>query len=207
MAFAVAARFLAAGVREGGLDLLVQGLPVGRGDRPRARQECGQDSKGEAESSAGVCHGVEEERAIAPILTDRLARVKRQRRERESLMQIAALVFDSITPLDIVGPIEVLARMPGAEIVIVGKQRGSGRRRHREGNSAQHRVRSTAPLQLWRAVEGRARRARSCAPDHAAGVHAHALRPAHRARAPLGRRRPSGDAEPAAQGAPSAATP
>jgi putative intracellular protease/amidase len=39
-------------------------------------------------------------------------------------MQIAALVFDAITPLDIVGPIEVLARMPGAEIVIVAKQRG-----------------------------------------------------------------------------------
>jgi putative intracellular protease/amidase len=39
-------------------------------------------------------------------------------------MQIAALVFDSITPLDIVGPIEVLARMLGVEIVIVGKQRG-----------------------------------------------------------------------------------
>jgi len=39
-------------------------------------------------------------------------------------MQIAALVFDAITPLDIVGPIEVLARVPGAEIVIVGKQRG-----------------------------------------------------------------------------------
>ena len=39
-------------------------------------------------------------------------------------MQIAALVFDSITPLDIVGPIEVLARMPGAEVVIVGKERG-----------------------------------------------------------------------------------
>jgi putative intracellular protease/amidase len=39
-------------------------------------------------------------------------------------MQIAALVFDAITPLDIVGPIEVLARMPGAEIVIVGKHRG-----------------------------------------------------------------------------------
>ena len=39
-------------------------------------------------------------------------------------MQIAALVFDAITPLDIVGPIEVLARMPGVEIVIVGKTRG-----------------------------------------------------------------------------------
>ena len=42
-------------------------------------------------------------------------------------MQIAALIFNSITPLDIVGPIEVLARMPGAEIVIVGKQRGPAR--------------------------------------------------------------------------------
>jgi len=39
-------------------------------------------------------------------------------------MQIAALIFDSITPLDIIGPVEVLARMPGAEMVIVGKQRG-----------------------------------------------------------------------------------
>jgi putative intracellular protease/amidase len=39
-------------------------------------------------------------------------------------MQIAALVFDAITPLDIVGPIEVLARMPGVEIVIVGKKCG-----------------------------------------------------------------------------------
>lgn len=39
-------------------------------------------------------------------------------------MQIAALVFDSITPLDIVGPIEVLARLPGADLVIVGKERG-----------------------------------------------------------------------------------
>jgi len=39
-------------------------------------------------------------------------------------MQIAALVFNNITPLDIVGPIEVLARLPGAEIVIVAKARG-----------------------------------------------------------------------------------
>jgi len=39
-------------------------------------------------------------------------------------MQIAALVFDAITPLDIVGPIEVLARMPGVEIVIVAKSVG-----------------------------------------------------------------------------------
>ena len=39
-------------------------------------------------------------------------------------MQIAALVFDAVTPLDIVGPIEVLARLPSAEIVIVGRARG-----------------------------------------------------------------------------------
>ena len=39
-------------------------------------------------------------------------------------MQIAALVFDNITPLDIVGPIEVMARLPGSEIVIVAKERG-----------------------------------------------------------------------------------
>src|SRR5262249_46379398 len=42
----------------------------------------------------------------------------------ETAMQIAALVFDAITPLHIVGPIEVLARLPGAEMVIVGKARG-----------------------------------------------------------------------------------
>src|SRR5262247_3882252 len=42
----------------------------------------------------------------------------------ETAMQIAALVFDAITPLDIVGPIEVLARVPGIDIVIVGKTRG-----------------------------------------------------------------------------------
>lgn len=39
-------------------------------------------------------------------------------------MQIAALVFDDITPLDIVGPIEIMARLPGSEIVIVAKERG-----------------------------------------------------------------------------------
>jgi len=212
-------------------------------------------------------------------------------------MQIAALVFDAITPLDIVGPIEVLARMPGAEIVIVGKQRGPVRdpRTHwtltaeasiaevprpdvlvlpggagvrplceeepilewlrlahgstswttsvctgslllgaagllrgltatthwasrellerygaryveervvqegkiitsagvssgidmaltlvakmaGEGDTAQHRIRPAAAVQLRRPVQGRAGRARSRAPDHAAGGHARALR-------------------------------
>jgi transcriptional regulator GlxA family with amidase domain len=39
-------------------------------------------------------------------------------------MQITALIFDDITPLDIVGPIEVLARLPDVEIQIVAKKRG-----------------------------------------------------------------------------------
>src|SRR6266508_1530505 len=34
-------------------------------------------------------------------------------------MRIAALIFDQLTPLDVVGPIEVLSRLPGAEILIV----------------------------------------------------------------------------------------
>ncbi len=39
-------------------------------------------------------------------------------------MKIAALIFDKITVLDIVGPIEVLSWVPGAEIVWVGKSKG-----------------------------------------------------------------------------------
>jgi putative intracellular protease/amidase len=39
-------------------------------------------------------------------------------------MKIAALIFDKITVLDIVGPIEVLSWVPGAEIVWVGKAKG-----------------------------------------------------------------------------------
>ncbi len=39
-------------------------------------------------------------------------------------MKIAALIFDKITVLDIVGPIEVMSWVPGAEIVWVGKQKG-----------------------------------------------------------------------------------
>ena len=40
-------------------------------------------------------------------------------------MKIAALVFDKITVLDIVGPVEVLSWVPGVEIVWVGKQKGA----------------------------------------------------------------------------------
>lgn len=38
-------------------------------------------------------------------------------------MQIAALVFNELTTLDIIGPIEVLARLPDAEIVVVAADR------------------------------------------------------------------------------------
>lgn len=38
-------------------------------------------------------------------------------------MQIAALVFDALTALDVVGPMEVLSRLPGAKSVIVAKSR------------------------------------------------------------------------------------
>lgn len=40
-------------------------------------------------------------------------------------MKIAALVFDKITVLDIVGPTELLGWVPGTEIVWVGKQAGA----------------------------------------------------------------------------------
>lgn len=49
-------------------------------------------------------------------------------------MQIAILIFDRITALDAVGPLEILARLPDADIRIVARQagpvradRGSGR--------------------------------------------------------------------------------
>lgn len=39
-------------------------------------------------------------------------------------MEIAILVFDDITALDAVGPLDVLSRLPGADIKIVAKQAG-----------------------------------------------------------------------------------
>jgi len=39
-------------------------------------------------------------------------------------MKIVFLLFEGITALDAVGPYEVLARLPGAEIVFAGKQAG-----------------------------------------------------------------------------------
>ncbi len=42
-------------------------------------------------------------------------------------MRIVFLLFDQITPLDAVGPIEVFGRLPGAELMMVGKDRGEVR--------------------------------------------------------------------------------
>jgi transcriptional regulator GlxA family with amidase domain len=39
-------------------------------------------------------------------------------------MQIAVFVYDHMTALDAVGPYEVLSRLPGAETVLVGEERG-----------------------------------------------------------------------------------
>ncbi len=38
--------------------------------------------------------------------------------------EVAILLFDGVTPLDAVGPFEVLGRVPGCQIKCVGKQRG-----------------------------------------------------------------------------------
>ncbi|GAB2572088.1 glutamine amidotransferase [Paractinoplanes abujensis] len=39
-------------------------------------------------------------------------------------MQIAVLLFERLTALDAVGPYEVLAHLPGADVVFVGERRG-----------------------------------------------------------------------------------
>lgn len=39
-------------------------------------------------------------------------------------MKIAILIFDNYTALDVIGPYEVLSRIPGAEIVLAGLQPG-----------------------------------------------------------------------------------
>lgn len=39
-------------------------------------------------------------------------------------MQIAVFVYDHMTALDAVGPYEILSRLPGAETVVVGQERG-----------------------------------------------------------------------------------
>ncbi|NQV83317.1 MAG: DJ-1/PfpI family protein [Rhodospirillales bacterium] len=44
-------------------------------------------------------------------------------------MEIAFLLFDGITPLDAVGPFEVLGKLPGAQVKMVGKAKGEFRTR------------------------------------------------------------------------------
>lgn len=42
-------------------------------------------------------------------------------------MEIAFLVFDGITPLDAIGPFDVLGRLPGAKVKFVGLKKGPAR--------------------------------------------------------------------------------
>jgi transcriptional regulator GlxA family with amidase domain len=42
-------------------------------------------------------------------------------------MEIAFPIFDGITPLDLIGPFEVLGRLPGAEVKLVANERGENR--------------------------------------------------------------------------------
>lgn len=44
-------------------------------------------------------------------------------------MDIAFLLFDGITPLDAIGPFEILGRLPGAKVKMVAKRKGSVRTR------------------------------------------------------------------------------
>ena len=54
-------------------------------------------------------------------------------------MKIAILLFDRLTALDAVGPYEVLARLPGAEVAFVGTARGTIRTDNRSlGLSVDH---------------------------------------------------------------------
>ena len=39
-------------------------------------------------------------------------------------MQIAVFAYDHMTALDAVGPYEILSRLPGAETIVVGEERG-----------------------------------------------------------------------------------
>lgn len=48
-------------------------------------------------------------------------------------MQIAVLVFDDLTTLDAIGPIEVLAKLPNADVRIAAKQKGEIRVRENSG--------------------------------------------------------------------------
>ncbi|MEX2453938.1 MAG: DJ-1/PfpI family protein [Rhodospirillaceae bacterium] len=45
-------------------------------------------------------------------------------------MQIALFIFDRMTALDAVGPLEIIGRLPGADVRIVGKRKGPVRAGH-----------------------------------------------------------------------------
>ena len=45
-------------------------------------------------------------------------------------MQIALFIFDRMTALDAVGPLEIIGRVPGADVRIVGKRKGEIRAGH-----------------------------------------------------------------------------
>jgi transcriptional regulator GlxA family with amidase domain len=48
-------------------------------------------------------------------------------RKEGAVVQIAAVLFDRLTALDVVGPYEVLQRLPDAEVTFVGHRRGEVR--------------------------------------------------------------------------------
>ena len=54
-------------------------------------------------------------------------------------MEIALFIFGKMTPLDAVGPLEVISRVPGADVKIVGKTAGSVRAGH-IGLTADHAI-------------------------------------------------------------------
>ena len=45
-------------------------------------------------------------------------------------MQIALFIFDRMTALDAVGPLEIIGRVPDADVKIVGKRKGLVRASH-----------------------------------------------------------------------------
>jgi hypothetical protein len=57
----------------------------------------------------------------------RFGRHHRPNKGKDGDVQIAFLLFPRVTALDAIGPYEVLQRLPGAEVIFVGAQRGEVR--------------------------------------------------------------------------------
>ena len=55
-------------------------------------------------------------------------------------MQIALALYPNFTMLDIIGPFQVLADVPGHDVVFVAAQGRSGRRPHRPGDAHRDKV-------------------------------------------------------------------